>query len=99
MRGGSGAGAQAKQAGFEGQQKRQQTHVQRGLVAEAAFLAGLPNAPARLNPYRNLDGALARQRRILDQMREREAISDGPLLVKSLALSRTWFAMSAMVDD
>ena len=37
-------------------------------VAEAAFLAGLPKAPTKLDPYRNIDGAVARQRWVLERM-------------------------------
>lgn len=37
-------------------------------AAEAAFLAALPQAPSRLNPFRNPEGVRERQRRILDQM-------------------------------
>lgn len=37
-------------------------------VGEAALLAGLPQSPVRLNPYYNLDGALARQRWVLGRM-------------------------------
>jgi len=37
-------------------------------VAEAAFLAALPNAPSRLDPSKNLTGAKARQRDILRRM-------------------------------
>jgi penicillin-binding protein 1C len=36
--------------------------------AECALLAALPQAPARLNPFRHLEAVLPRQRRILDQM-------------------------------
>lgn len=36
--------------------------------AECALLASLPQSPARLNPFRNLEGVLPRQRRILDHM-------------------------------
>ena len=43
-------------------------------LAEAALLAGLPQAPSALNPYRNLEGARARQRQILAAMLERGAI-------------------------
>jgi penicillin-binding protein 1C len=39
-------------------------------VAEAAFLAGLPQAPSRLNPVRHPDRALRRRQWILDRMRE-----------------------------
>jgi penicillin-binding protein 1C len=45
-------------------------------LAEAAFLAGLPNSPSRLNPYRFLERARARQRWILDLMLARGAIEE-----------------------
>lgn len=45
-------------------------------VAECAFLAGLPQAPGKLNPFRDPAPALARQKRILRQMREQERISE-----------------------
>ena len=44
--------------------------------AEAAFLAGLPQAPSRLNPYRNLEGAKKRQEWILDEMERVAMISE-----------------------
>ena len=44
-------------------------------IAEGAFLAALPNAPSLLNPYRNLDAELARQRLVLRRMREQGFIS------------------------
>jgi membrane peptidoglycan carboxypeptidase len=37
-------------------------------LAEASFLAGLPQAPTELDPYTNLNGAKARQRVVLDAM-------------------------------
>ncbi len=37
-------------------------------LAEAALLAGIPQSPARLDPFRNLQGAKARQRIVLDMM-------------------------------
>ncbi len=39
-------------------------------VAECALLAGLPQAPSRLNPLRNLDPARKRQQWILGRMRD-----------------------------
>lgn len=39
-------------------------------LAECAFLAGLPQAPTRLNPYRNFDRAKKRQEWILSRMEE-----------------------------
>jgi penicillin-binding protein 1C len=38
--------------------------------AQAAFLAGLPQRPSALDPYRNFDGALRRQRWVLSRMAE-----------------------------
>ena len=38
-------------------------------IAESAFLAGLPNKPTRLNPYKNFRGARARQIWILNRLR------------------------------
>lgn len=37
-------------------------------LAQAAMLAGLPQAPTRYNPYRNFDLAKQRQRYVLEQM-------------------------------
>jgi penicillin-binding protein 1C len=37
-------------------------------VAEAAFLAGIPQAPSRLDPFKHLDAAKARQRWVLGRM-------------------------------
>ena len=36
--------------------------------AQAALLAGLPNAPSKLNPHRHMDRSLMRQRKILNLM-------------------------------
>ncbi|WP_395741625.1 penicillin-binding protein 1C [Prosthecobacter sp.] len=44
--------------------------------AECALLAALPQSPARLNPFRNLEGVLPRQRRILDKVHELHWLSD-----------------------
>ncbi len=44
--------------------------------AECALLAALPQSPARLNPFRNLEGVLPRQRRILDKMHELHSLDD-----------------------
>ena len=44
-------------------------------VAQAAFLAGLPQRPSAYNPYRNTASALARQRRAIDSMVHQELIS------------------------
>ncbi len=39
-------------------------------LAESALLAGLPNKPSRLNPWRNLEGARRRQLWVLGRMKE-----------------------------
>ncbi len=44
-------------------------------LAEAAFLAGLPNAPSSLNPYTYYDDALRRQRIVLRAMATQGIIS------------------------
>lgn len=44
--------------------------------AECALLAALPQSPARLNPFRNLEGVLPRQRSILEKMRARDWLND-----------------------
>ena len=44
--------------------------------AEAAFLAGLPKNPNRLNPHRSLAAAQARQRTVLRRMRENGWLTD-----------------------
>ncbi len=38
-------------------------------LAECAFLAGLPQAPTRLNPWRNFEGAKKRQEWVLSRMK------------------------------
>lgn len=44
-------------------------------LAEASFLVGLPQSPTRYNPYRYLARAMARQRRVLRLMRDKDMIS------------------------
>lgn len=44
-------------------------------LAEAAFLAGLPNAPSVLNPYLNFQTALQRHQIVLNRMRDQGRIS------------------------
>ena len=44
-------------------------HATELTIAEAALLAGLPQAPSRYNPYRNWDQARLRQVYVLDQLR------------------------------
>ncbi|HEY3797546.1 MAG TPA: PBP1A family penicillin-binding protein [Caulobacteraceae bacterium] len=48
-------------------------------LAEAATLAGLPNAPTRLALTTNMPAALARERHILQVMRDENWIDDGQL--------------------
>jgi penicillin-binding protein 1A len=44
-------------------------------LAESALLAGLPQAPSRYSPVQNLDKAKARQKYVLERMREEDFIS------------------------
>jgi penicillin-binding protein 1C len=53
-------------------------------AAEAAFLAGLPKAPSRLNPHTNFAAAQARQRWILRRMAD-DGRLDGDALSRALA--------------
>jgi penicillin-binding protein 1C len=57
-------GAQAASLGYFGCPAANLT------AAQAAFLAGLPQRPSALDPYKNLKGALARQREVLRRMRD-----------------------------
>ncbi len=50
-------------------------HVQDLTLAESAMLAGLPQAPSRYNPYRFPERAKARQKYVLDRLREENWIS------------------------
>jgi penicillin-binding protein 1C len=52
--------------------------------AQAAFLAGLPQRPTALDPYRNFDAALRRQRWVLARMAE-EGYLDADQLSRALA--------------
>jgi len=52
--------------------------------AQAAFLAGLPQRPTVLDPYRNFDAALRRQRWVLARMAE-EGYLDADELARALA--------------
>jgi len=45
-------------------------------LAEAALLAGIPQAPSRWNPTSNYDGALTRSHLVLSRMRANALISD-----------------------
>jgi len=45
-------------------------------LAEAALLAGLPNKPTKLNPWKNFEGARNRQIWILGRMREEGSICE-----------------------
>ncbi|NNE90882.1 MAG: penicillin-binding protein 1C [Verrucomicrobiales bacterium] len=50
-------------------------------IAESAFLAGLPNKPTRLNPYRNFQGARGRQVWILNRLLTEGWITEEEFLV------------------
>ena len=49
-------------------------------LPEAALLAGLIQAPSRLDPYDNRDGALARREEVLDAMLRNDMITDDQYL-------------------
>jgi 1A family penicillin-binding protein len=51
-------------------------HANELTVAEAALLAGLPQAPSGLNPYDNPDGAVSRRQWVLSKMYEQGYITD-----------------------
>jgi len=61
--GGSVVGAEAASRAYFG------TPAANLTPAQAAFLAGLPQRPSALNPYRNRAAGLARQREVLRRMR------------------------------
>src|SRR5205814_10421158 len=58
------AGAEAASQGYFGLSAESLT------PAQAAFIAGLPQRPTALDPYRHLDRAIARQRVVLARMVE-----------------------------
>ena len=67
-------------------------HVQDLTVAEAALVAGLPQAPSKFNPYRNPTDARTRQLYVLEQMLDKGFITRAvyeqakaePLVYKSM---------------
>lgn len=52
-------------------------HAKDLTIAEAALLAGLPQAPTTLNPFKHYDRAAARQRLVLHEMWEKKRINWG----------------------
>ncbi len=50
-------------------------HAKQLDLAQCALLAGLPNRPADLNPYKSKDAAKAQRKRVLDQMLDQNYIS------------------------
>jgi 1A family penicillin-binding protein len=59
-------------------------HASELTIAEAALLAGLPQAPSRLTPYENPDGAVARRQWVLAKMRENGKITEDEYEVAKL---------------
>ncbi len=49
-------------------------HASELTLAEAALLAGIPQAPARLSPYRHLEAATRRRAYVLRQLREKREL-------------------------
>ncbi len=70
-------GVEAASRAYFGQPARQLS------LAEAAFLAGLPQSPTRYNPYGFFARASQRQRQVLDAMR-REGMIDGESFTAAL---------------
>lgn len=64
-------GAEAAAQAYFGKSARDLT------LAEAIFLAGLPQSPARLNPWRNPQGALTRYQRNVRRMADNHLLPDG----------------------
>ena len=50
-------------------------HTRNLTVAQAALLAGLPQAPSQYNPFRNPGAALVRRNKVLDKMAENNFIT------------------------
>ncbi len=66
-------------------------------LSEAALLASLPKAPSRMALHRNMEGALKRQRLVLERMRGENWISEGEMRE---ALARPpQLAESALQDE
>ena len=53
-------------------------------IAEAAFLAGLPNKPTKFNPYHNFEGARKRQFLVLQRMKKENLIGGEQFTVAML---------------
>ena len=66
-------------------------------LAEAAFLAGLPQAPTELDPYTNLNGAKARQRVVLDAMVRAQEIT--PAQARSASAQALTLQKPSTSDD
>lgn len=56
------------------------TSVSNLTLAQAAMLAGLIQAPSRLNPYDNREGAIARRENVLDAMLRNDYITEAEYL-------------------
>ncbi len=56
------------------------TSVSNLTLAQAAMLAGLIQAPSRLNPYDNREGAIARRENVLDAMLRNDFITEAQYL-------------------
>jgi membrane carboxypeptidase/penicillin-binding protein PbpC len=48
-------------------------------MAQITFLAGLPNAPDKLNPYKNFEGAKERQKIVLKTLKENNIIGENEI--------------------
>ena len=69
-------------------------------VEEAALLAGLPQSPSRLDPYRHSERAMKRRAYVLDRMHEQRKISDEQLVAaKNSALELDWNSSETSLDS
>ncbi len=74
--------------------------VERLRLEEAALLAGLPQSPARLDPYRHPDRALARRAYVLERMRATQAIDEATYqATKRAPLALDWSGAEADIDS
>ena len=72
-------------------------HASQLSLAEAAFLAGLPQAPTELDPFTNLGGAKARQHVVLDAMVRAHDIT--PAQARSASAQALALRQASTTDD
>ncbi|MEO1335964.1 MAG: transglycosylase domain-containing protein, partial [Myxococcota bacterium] len=69
-------------------------------VQEAALLAGLPQSPSRLDPYRHSQRAMKRRAYVLERMYEQQKISDAQYeMAKASPLELDWRSSETSLDS